>query len=165
MPKILEIVKYPDPILLKKAEEVGEITPEIRTLIMNMMETMDSHNGLGLAAPQVGVSKRIIIFRDDNGQKVELINPMITYYEGELWQQEACLSVPGFSGFVRRHTIIYVTGMDINGFERQYDSVGLNTPSQALQHEIDHLDGILFVERLNRRSRKVWAKFAKKRGW
>jgi len=165
MPKVLKIRKYPDPILLEKAEAVGEITPEIRILILNMLETMDHYNGLGLAAPQVGVSKRIIVFRDYNGQKTELVNPVITNAIGEEWQEESCLSIPGFSGFARRHAIIYVVGMDMNGFERQYDSVGLNTAAQAIQHEIDHLDGILFVDRLNRHSRRAWAKFSKKRGW
>jgi len=161
---MLEIIKYPDPILLKKAEKVGEITPKITALVTYMHETMDFHNGLGLAAPQIGESKRIIVFRNEYGQLTSLINPVITYMEGTVSQLESCLSVPGFSGVVVRHEVIKVTGGDIYGFVRDYDSVTGMT-SRILQHEIDHLDGTLFVERLNRHGRRAFQKHCKQRGY
>ena len=166
MPKILSIKQYPDPILLERAEEVGEITPEIRTLIMDMWETMDTLNGLGLAATQVGVMKRVIVFKDGDGHNVELINPEIMEFEGEVYQQESCFSIPGFSGVVKRYAAVTVRGLDMHGFERMYDSIITSVNAYALQHEIDHLDGVLFIERdMNRQSRRAWQRFCKKRRW
>lgn len=164
MAKILSIKQYPDSVLNTQAEPVEEITPEIRTLIMDMWETMDALNGLGLAATQVGVMKRVIVFKDGDGHNVELINPEIMEFEGEVYQQESCFSIPGFSGVVKRHAAVTVRGLDMHGFERMYDSIITSVNAYALQHEIDHLDGVLFIERgMNRKSRQAWKKHCRKR--
>lgn len=180
MPKVLDIRKYSNPVLREVAEEVVEITPEIRTLIANMKATMEHHNGLGLAAPQVGVSKKIIVFRTDNSGIEALINPIINDIttpetakepntnacgSGTMsMSTESCLSIPGFSGQIIRSTWIDVHGMDENWSKRRY--LTAMTVAYTLQHEIDHLNGILFVDRLlNRKAKRTWDKFARGRGW
>ena len=145
----LEIKKFNEPVLREKCEEVGEITPEIRTLIMDMWETMDTLNGLGLAATQVGVMKRVIVFKDGDGHNVELINPEIMEFEGEVYQQESCFSIPGFSGVVKRYAAVTVRGLDMHGFERMYDSIITSVNAYALQHEIDHLEGMTILDHVN----------------
>jgi peptide deformylase len=140
---ILEIKEYGEPVLRGKALPVKEIVPEILNLIKDMAETMFADSGLGLAAPQVGVSKRIIVIDGEEDGLIVLINPMIVKSEGELVEEEGCLSIPGIYSQVKRSSKV---------------------TARALQHEIDHLDGILFIDRIGRMERQiVLNKFKKKK--
>lgn len=148
---ILNILKYPDPILKKKAEPVPEITGDIQRLIDDMAETMYTAPGIGLAAPQIGRSVRVIVIdinskEEGKGGLISLINPEIAEHSGEIAWEEGCLSVPDYSADVRRFERVVVKGLDRNGVEKIV--VGEGLLSVALQHEIDHLNGILFIDRL-----------------
>lgn len=142
----LEIVKYPDPILSKKTETVKDVRkPAIRKLIADMLETMEKNNGVGLAAPQVGKSLRLCVIRVDEKTYI-LLNPRITYksYLKEVCE-EGCLSFPGKFIPVKRHKKVRVKALDETGAEITVKAEGLL--SRALQHEIDHLDGKLYIEK------------------
>lgn len=148
---ILNIRKYPDPVLKKKAEPVSEITWEIQRLIADMAETMYAAPGVGLAAPQVGMSLRVIVIdinskEGGKGGLISLINPEIIEHSGEVAWEEGCLSVPDYSADVRRFEKVVVKGLDGNGKEKVVAGEGFF--AVALQHEIDHLNGILFIDRL-----------------
>lgn len=151
---ILPIVLYPDPVLKEKAKQVEEITPEIKELLSNMAETMYDAPGIGLAAPQVGVSLRACVV--DVGENKEsgrvprlykLINPEIIKKEGKIKYEEGCLSIPGVHEVVQRFSNISVKALDDNGEEFILEADDLL--SICIQHEIDHLDGILFTDRLS----------------
>lgn len=139
----LAIRIYGDPILRQKATPVKEIDRRVRRLVKYMEEAMDKANGIGLAAPQVGVSERIIIVKLKS--PIVLINPVITYMEGEEISEEGCLSVPNVVGDVSRATRVIVRGLDLTGKEIELEARNLS--ARAFQHEIDHLDGILFIDR------------------
>ncbi|MCS6949637.1 MAG: peptide deformylase [Armatimonadota bacterium] len=144
------IVKYPDPILRQVAEPVKRITPEIRQLVSFMRKAMHDANGIGLAAPQVGQSVRIILYTDmsdeDNPQVHALINPVILKMAGEQTEPpEGCLSLPGLIGNVRRAQTIWVKGQNLQGKTMKFKAEGLT--ARIIQHEVDHLDGILFIDR------------------
>ncbi len=144
------IVKYPDPILRQVAEPVKRITPEIRQLVSFMRRAMEDANGIGLAAPQVGVSIRLLIYTDlsdeDRPQVRALINPVILKMAGEqIEPPEGCLSLPGLMGNVRRAQTIWVKATDLQGRTIKFKAEGLT--ARVIQHEIDHLDGILFIDR------------------
>jgi len=162
--RILKILKYPNPILREKAETVLHINDSLRTLANDMLNTMYSANGLGLAANQVGVTKRIIVF--DLGQKEGkpnpqiLINPEILEREGKLVREEACLSVIDFAADVERSQKVLVKGIDINGKEITIEAEGLF--SVCLQHEIDHLNGILFIDHISPIKRSLYKRRLKK---
>ncbi len=144
---ILKIRKYGDPILGKKAEEVKETTPEIKELILNMMEMMQKEHGVGLAAPQVGVAKRIIVVETGNGPDV-FINPKIIKKSKEkIIMEEGCLSFPELYFKIKRAKEIKVQTENINGKELEIKAEGLL--ARIFQHEIDHLDGILFIDRIS----------------
>jgi peptide deformylase len=154
---ILEILTYPTPILLRKAEPVENIDDSIRRLLENMAETMYAAPGVGLAAPQVGVSQRIIVAdaspRVEGEHLVKLVNPVITFAEGSTVCEEGCLSVPGFSEDVTRAEKIVVEGYNEDG-----KPVKIETDTflaTVLQHEIDHLDGILFIDHIGRLKRDI----------
>lgn len=134
-----------DEILTKKAREVKEITPRVSELIEDMLETMYEANGVGLAAPQVGVLKRVVVIDVGEGPVV-LINPVITKTDGEQTGQEGCLSVPGKFGYVTRPMNVSVSALDANGEEVTYDAEGFF--ARAICHECDHLDGKLYVEQV-----------------
>lgn len=140
---ILEIVKDPDPVLRRKAEPVTQVTKRIRRLIKDMLETMYSADGVGLAAPQVGVSERVVVVDIGEGP-VALINPEISEASGKEIDVEGCLSIPGTSGYVERAEEVVVNGLNENGRSTRIKAEGLF--ARALQHEIDHLDGVLFVD-------------------
>lgn len=140
---ILEIVKEPDPVLRRKAEPVTQVTKRIRRLIKDMLETMYSADGVGLAAPQVGVSERVVVVDIGEGP-VALINPEISEASGKEIDVEGCLSIPGTSGYVERAEEVVVNGLNENGRSTRIKAEGLF--ARALQHEIDHLDGVLFVD-------------------
>lgn len=144
------IVKYPDPILRQVAEPIKRITPEIRQLVSFMRRAMQDANGIGLAAPQVGVSLRLILYTDfsdeENPQIHALINPVILKMAGEQMEPpEGCLSLPGLMGNVRRAQTIWVKATNLQGKTIKLKAEGLT--ARVIQHEVDHLDGILFIDR------------------
>jgi len=144
----LEVKIYPDPILRKKCQEVKEVTPEIRKLGEDMIETMTRNEpeGIGLAAPQVGVSKRVIVVQTEK-EPVILVNPKITKRSKETEiMEEGCLSFPGLWLKIKRAKSAEVEALDKNGKEIKIKAEGLS--ARVLQHEIDHLDGILFIDRV-----------------
>ncbi len=137
------IVQVGDPILRKKSREVKEITDRIQILIDDMIETMKDAEGIGLAAPQVGVLKRIFVVDIGEGPLV-LINPEIVEQSGEQTGSEGCLSVPDRSGEVTRPNYVKIKGLDRNGNEVEYE--GEELLARAFCHERDHLDGIIYTD-------------------
>ncbi len=135
-----------DDILTKKAKEVKSVNARTKKLIDDMLETMYEAQGVGLAAPQVGVLKRICVIdiTEEGDSPIVLINPEITYTEGEQTDDEGCLSVPGKAGKVTRPMIVKVTAYDENMDKIEIDGEGLL--ARALAHEIDHLEGRMYVE-------------------
>jgi peptide deformylase len=147
---VLPIRIWGDPILTRRAIAVDRITNVERKLIANMIETMDSVDGAGLAAPQVGVSKRIFVFR--RGDEVHaIINPRIVRRAGERKiGSEGCLSIPGVQAKVPRHARVIVTGRDENGKAVEWDCEDGDEQGRAatcVQHELDHLDGVLYIDK------------------
>jgi peptide deformylase len=155
MPK-LEIKVYPDKILRKKAIPVKHIDDKERSFVSNMIETMHEAKGIGLAAPQVGVSKRIIVIEDvenkNNGSPLALFNPKIVKKKGKSSFCEGCLSVPQVTADIVRSERVLVEALNIEGERVRIDAKGLF--ATVLQHEIDHLDGILFIDRVGFFKRK-----------
>jgi peptide deformylase len=155
---ILEIVKYPNPVLSKVAAPVKSITRKTVQLVNDMLETMYAAPGVGLAAPQVGQLQRIIVLDIDpenpGKQIYKLINPVITRAEGEVTWEEGCLSVVDFTAEVRRAAQVEVIASDENENEVRIAAEGLL--AVALQHEIDHLDGKLFIDRISRLKRDLY---------
>lgn len=146
---ILQILKYPNPILRKKTEALKEITEEDKRLIGDMIDTMKAVEGVGLAANQIGVSKRIFVFNPsvDEWRADVFINPIIMKRRGSEKMEEGCLSLPGISEEVRRSNYILVEGRDVNGKPVRFEATGLL--ARIIQHEIDHLNGILLIDRIN----------------
>jgi len=147
---IRPILRYGDPVLHERARPVEQITPEIDRLVGDMIDTMYAAPGVGLAAPQVGLPLRIFVIdvsvgRDPNGLIV-MINPEFVVRDGMQLEEEGCLSVPGFNATVVRPSHVIIKGLDREGQERQHEGAGLL--ARAFQHEMDHLDGMLFVEHL-----------------
>ena len=145
-----DILVYPDPFLARKASPVTVVDDRVRALIRDMFETMYGAEGIGLAAPQVGVGKRIIVIDvspvDKTVPPVVLVNPEIVERTGSVMGVEGCLSIPGIQGEVRRAETVVVRGRDEQGKAVRIRADGIL--SRALQHEIDHLDGILFIDRI-----------------
>ncbi|GIP51910.1 peptide deformylase [Paenibacillus vini] len=139
------IVMEPDEVLHQVAKEVKKITPNVQKLLTDMADTMYEAEGVGLAAPQIGILKRVIVVDvgDDNGL-IELINPEIVSKDGEQFGPEGCLSIPGYRGDVRRAQTVTVKGLDRNGNEVTY--TGSDLLARAFQHEIDHLNGVLYTD-------------------
>ncbi len=170
------IVEVPDPILSRKAAEVERVDDEIRQLIEDMAETMVVEHGVGLAAPQVGVSLRVItaeidlsdperptIEADDEPPERELVaivNPEIVQREGKTTYDEGCLSIPEFTVEVPRSERIVVRGLDPDGEPLELDVFGF--PAVVLQHEIDHLDGVTLLDRASALKRKLYLRKKKK---
>lgn len=160
---ILEIKEYGDPVLRERALPVEEVTPEILNLIKDMTETMYTASGVGLAASQVGVPKRIILVDEEEDGLIVLINPMIIKSEGEIVAEEGCLSVPDIYSQVKRSLKVTVKALNQNGDQIEITKEDLT--ARALQHEIDHLDGILFIDRIGRMERQILLnKLKKKKG-
>lgn len=148
---ILRIRKYGDPVLETKAEPVAEFDGELHRLAEDMFETMYANKGVGLAAPQVGVSKRLAVIDwsagEDERAKLVLVNPEILVREGTQIGEEGCLSIPGFREDVKRAWRVRVRAQDLEG--NFFETEGEELLARALQHEIDHLDGILFLQHLS----------------
>ena len=144
---IYRIVEMGDSVLREKCRPVKHITPNIHKLLNNMADTMYEANGVGLAAPQVGVPKRVIVVDVGDGL-IELINPELVSQDGLETDFEGCLSIPGLRGEVPRAAKVTVRGYDRQGKKVEYDGEGLL--ARAFQHEIDHLEGILFVDKAER---------------
>lgn len=148
---VLEIRKYPDEVLKKKAQPVDSIDRDLQRLIDNMIETMYAAPGIGLAAPQVGVSKRLIVVdvstREESHPLIVLINPETIEADNLIISEEGCLSIPGYSATIKRAEKVVVKGLDRDGNPIQIEGTGLL--ARALQHEIDHIDGVLFVDRMS----------------
>ena len=140
----LKILKVGDPTLRKVCRPVENITPRIVTLLDDMIETMHDADGCGLAAPQVGVLRRIAVVEVEEGEIIELINPKIIAFSGEQEEQEGCLSIPGRWGITKRPK--HVTVRATNRFGEVFDVTGSDLLARALCHEIDHLDGKLFID-------------------
>ncbi|MDR1773749.1 MAG: peptide deformylase [Clostridioides sp.] len=139
------IAKIGEAVLRKKSKVVDEVNDKIRTLIDDMSDTMYEADGVGLAAPQVGILKRVIVVDTGEGL-IELVNPVILDASGEQTDEEGCLSVEGESGVVTRPYRVVVEGLDRNGVTRTISANGFM--ARALCHEIDHLDGILYVDKI-----------------
>jgi len=148
---ILKIVKYPEPVLSQPGEPVTEFNDELRELVANMFETMYTAQGIGLAAPQVGISKRLTVIDlsvgKDPKEKLVLVNPEIISTEGRLYEEEGCLSFPDIREKVVRAAKTRIRAQDEYG--KWFEMDGEDLLSRAFQHEIDHLDGILFIFRMS----------------
>jgi peptide deformylase len=160
----LPILTYPDPVLARKARPVEALTPEIRALINDMIETMYEGDGVGLAAPQVGRSIRLVVL-DQTGPKrreelIVLANPEIVACDGEMDSEESCLSVPGFKVPLRRKQTVRVRGQDREG--RPIELAASDYLAVIIQHELDHLDGVLILDRAGRLKRGLYEKKVKK---
>lgn len=146
MAKSLEIRKYGDPVLRKKAKYIKEVTGDIRSLVGRMWNAMYENNGIGLAAPQVGVLKKLIVVDTrEEGEKLAIVNPrLVSSSEEEDFYTEGCLSIPGVEGDVLRPIAVVVEGEDLSGKPIRLEAEELL--ARVLQHEIDHLNGVLFVD-------------------
>jgi peptide deformylase len=149
--KIHPIVKYPDPVLSKKGAAVTQFDPDLAQLVQEMWASMYAAHGIGLAAPQIGVSKRITVidvsFKERPDEKLVLINPEIVEREGKQFEEEGCLSLPEIREKVHRAARVKVRAQDVNG--EFFEAEGDELLARAIQHEIDHLDGVLFIDHLS----------------
>src|ERR1039458_8368433 len=148
---ILKIVKYPEPVLSQPGEPVTEFDAGLRKFVDDMFETMYASQGIGLAAPQVAVSKRVTVIDlgmgKDPEQKLVLINPEIIFSEGRQYEEEGCLSFPEIREKVARHAKVRIRAQDEKGKWFEMDGEGIL--SRCFQHEIDHVDGMLFIFRMS----------------
>ena len=154
---IRSILKYGAAVLHQPAADVSGITPDVTTVIDDLIATMHSAAGVGLAAPQLGLSQRIFVIDTSQGRTPDdllvLVNPRFVSRAGMQLEEEGCLSVPGFHATVARPLHAVVRALDRTGHERTIDAHGLL--ARALQHEMDHLDGILFIDRLKSVQRRL----------
>ncbi|MGB9628201.1 MAG: peptide deformylase [Thermodesulfobacteriota bacterium] len=161
---VLEILKYPHPILKRQSKEVEKIDGEVKKLVEDMKETMYQANGIGLAACQVGVSQRVIVLdvspMDPDQEFFAMINPEIISGEGEIEYEEGCLSVPECVEKIKRRERVWVRGLSLEGKEVEIRGEGIL--AIALQHEIDHINGILILDRISRLKREVYRNKLKK---
>lgn len=157
-----KIYTYRDEVLRTKGAPVTDFTGEIRQLVEDMLETLHIAPGIGLAACQVGVAKRVIVVdvSDEGNQPIAIINPEIVEQEGIIRSEEGCLSIPDFRDTIQRNAAVLVKGYDVNGKEFELEADGLL--SRCLQHEIDHLDGILFIDHLSRIKKEMFKRWDKK---
>jgi len=157
-----KIATYPDPVLRKKCDTVTEFDQDLALLIEDMKETMYKGVGIGLAAPQISVSKRVIVVdtSEEGNNPIALINPEIIGESGEIRSEEGCLSIPGFRDSVKRSAKIRISAQDEHGKEFEMEAEELL--SCCLQHEIDHLDGILFIDHLSRIKKEMFKRWLKR---
>lgn len=168
---IREVVTFPAPVLHRKAQTVEKVDDDIRKLLDDMAETMYAVNGVGLAAPQIGVSLRLAVIdvglkvpgrADDANTLIKLINPEIIYREGEVDFEEGCLSIPGFVHAMRRSQIVHVKFLDENGCAQEIKGEGLL--AIAFQQEIDHLDGKLIIDEISPLKQDLYLQKQRKSG-
>lgn len=163
----LEVLEIPHPILEQKAEQVEEVTPQIAQLLADMLETMYASNGVGLAGNQVGQLKRLVVIDcahpdEEKPDPIKMVNPTIVWRSEEMTcHNEGCLSIPRQYADVIRHAEVEVEYLDENGKKQRRKADGLL--SIAMQHEIDHLDGILFIDHLSSLKRKMLLKRLEKK--
>jgi peptide deformylase len=155
---IRPILTYPDPELKKKSAPVTVINEKVRELARDMAETMYAAPGVGLAAPQIGAHQRIIVIdvagQDEPPALITAINPVIIHADGDAYEEEGCLSVPKYAANVRRHARVVVKGLNLDGEEVTWRAD--NLLAIAFQHEIDHLDGILFIDHISQLKRDIF---------
>jgi peptide deformylase len=159
---LLEIKKYPEKILKEKTAYIESIDRDIQCLINDMIETMNAARGVGLAANQVGVLKRLCVIdtREEKSPLIILINPVILEKEGVEESEEGCLSVPGYLPVIKRAAKVSVKGLNREGKPVEIEATGLL--ARVLQHEIDHLDGLLIIDRISPIKREFFKKRYKK---
>lgn len=154
---VLKIITYPDPLLRQVCQEVTDITPEIKKLAQDMTDTMYEAEGIGLAAVQVGFLHRIIVVdirqNDKKPELYHLVNPVITQTSGSIEDEEGCLSIPGVRDIVKRYEKVEVKALDLQGKELIIPAEGLL--AICFQHEIDHLNGVLFIDHLSKLKREI----------
>jgi len=164
MGKIHEVVKWPDPVLAKRGEDVTVFDAKLKQLVDEMFESMYAAQGIGLAAPQIGLSQRLTVidcsFKKNPDEKVVLINPEIVERKGKQVEEEGCLSLPEIREKVSRAAWVKVHAQDVEGNPIELE--GEELLARAIQHEIDHLDGILFIDRLSRLKRDLAIRKIKK---
>jgi peptide deformylase len=162
--KIHEVVKWPDPVLQKPGEKVTVFDAKLKKLVDEMFESMYAAQGIGLAAPQIAISKRITVidvsFKKNPEERIALINPEIIGREGKQVEEEGCLSLPEIREKVTRAAKVKVKAQDVSG--EWFEVEGDELLARALQHEIDHLDGVLFIDRLSRLKRDLVIRKIKK---
>ncbi len=141
------VVKIPNPVLRQRAKEVPKVTKKVQHLIDDLIKIMRKANGVGLAAPQVGVSQRVIVVSPHGSKPVAMVNPKVIKSEGSYLGQEGCLSIPGLYGDVTRPNYIEVEAMDRKGTTMRYKLEAME--AKIVQHEIDHLDGVLFIDKVD----------------
>lgn len=155
--RIYQVVKYPDPVLMRPADPVTVFDHGLADLVEDMFESMYAAEGIGLAAPQIGVSKQIttidVSFRKDPAKKMVLINPVIVGRQGEQYEEEGCLSLPEIREKVKRAATAKVRAQDARG--EWFEVEGDELLARAFQHEIDHLHGVLFIDHLSRLKRDL----------
>ncbi|MBL7119849.1 MAG: peptide deformylase [Dehalococcoidia bacterium] len=144
---LLQLRFAPDPVLRQKAKRVPGMDPKLEKLIDNMLETMPAINGVGLAAPQIGVSLRLAVIGMPDEEPIVLINPEMVKRSGERIIDEACLSIPGYRGEIKRSVSVTIKARDRHGKEFRLKAKELL--AQALEHEIDHLNGVLYIDHLD----------------
>jgi peptide deformylase len=162
--RIHEVVKYPDPVLSKPAETVTDFNADIERLVEEMFDSMYAAQGIGLAAPQINISKRITVidvsFKERPEDKLALINPVILDRSGKQVEEEGCLSLPEIREKVTRAAWVKVRAQNVKG--ETFEVEGEELLARALQHEIDHLNGILFIDHLSRLKRDLVQRKIKK---
>jgi peptide deformylase len=162
--KLHTVIKYPDPVLMKKGEPVTEFTPELAQFVEEMFDSMYAAQGIGLAAPQISISKQITIidisFKERPEDKLVLINPEVIDRRGKQFEDEGCLSLPEIYEKVQRDAWVKVRAQNVKG--EFFEVEGEELLARALLHEIDHLHGILFIDRLSRLKRDLVIRRIKK---
>lgn len=158
---ILKLFEYPHPVLKQKTEKVEKVDNEIKKLLDDMLETMYASNGCGLAAPQIGVSKRIVVIdiarEDEEPAPLYMVNPEIVWRsEEKVCGEEGCLSVPGQRAEVERFASVKIKYLDYEGKEQEL--LAEDFLAIAAQHELDHLDGVLYIDHLSRLKRQMLLK-------
>jgi peptide deformylase len=163
-PKLHEVIKYPHPTLLKKGDPVTEFTPELAQLVDEMFDSMYAAEGIGLAAPQIAISKQITVidvsFNEHPEDKLVLINPEVIDRRGKQVEEEGCLSLPDIREKVSRDAWVKVRAQNVKG--ELFEVEGTELLARAMLHEIDHLNGILFIDRLSRLKRDLVLRRIKK---
>ncbi len=162
--KIHAVVKWPEPVLLKRGDEVTVFDDKLAVLVEEMFESMYAAQGIGLAAPQIAVSRRIAVvdvsFGKNPAEKIALINPVVIAQEGRQVEEEGCLSLPEIREKVVRAAVVKVRAQNVKG--EYFEVEGDELLARALLHEIDHLDGVLFIDRISRLKRELVARKIRK---